>query len=98
MLTRALIAALAALLFFVLTAVSIASGRDAHDDPLVNLFSFLQIASLLVTFVMTGTALVGRPGHRPRAIGAARGLGVGILLAVALAAVFTAVCRSLPSE
>lgn len=60
--TRALLAGSVAALFFALKAVMIATGRDAYDDPLVNLFFYLGIAGLVVTFGLTGAALARRPG------------------------------------
>ena len=94
LLTRALVAALVAAAMFALKAVSIASGRDPFADPLVNLFFFLGIAALLVTFALTGAALARRPGPRGRLLAAAVGLAVGVVGSALVAVVATTVLPS----
>jgi len=77
LLTRALVAAVVAVVLFALKAVTIAAGRRQLDDPVISLFFLAGLVALLVTFGLTGAALARRPGTRGRLAGAAVGLAVG---------------------
>ncbi|GAB2580439.1 hypothetical protein [Microlunatus antarcticus] len=90
LLSRALVAAVVTAVFFALKDSTIAAGRDAFDDPLVNGFFYVGAVALAVTFALAGAALARRPGRRGRLRGAALGLAVGVVGGVVIAAVFTA--------
>ena len=90
LLNRALVAAVATAALIGLKAATIASGRDAFDDPLVNGFFYAGALALLVTFVLTGAALARRAGPRGRLVGAALGVAVGVVGGVLVAALAAA--------
>lgn len=82
LLTRALVAAGVTAVMFAAKALTIASGRDAFEDPIVNGFFFAGGLALVATFVLAGAGVATR--HRGR--GAALGLLVGVVGGVAIAA------------
>ena len=82
LLTRALVGAVLAAVMFTAKAVTVASGREELDDPVASGFYYVGALALVVTFVLAGAGVARR--HRGR--GAALGLVVGFVAALAIAA------------
>ena len=91
LLDRALVAAVLSAVLFALKAATIAVGRDPFDDPWVNGFFYAGALALAVSFALAGSVLARRRGRPSRLTAAALGLVAGVLGAVLVAVVATAV-------